>query len=138
MRAVRRSQAKASSTSPCDIFVPAARPDVIRADNVDRVTAGLILSGANIAVTPEAERALHERGVLVVPDFIANAGGVICAAVEYQGGTQTHAFTTIEEKTRANTRTLLADSSETGQPPRAAAESMAERRVRSAMALRRR
>ncbi len=123
---------------PCDIFVPAARPDVIRADNVERVTAGLVLSGANIAVTMEAERALHERGVLSVPDFIANAGGVICASVEYHGGTKTQAFATIEEKIRANTRTVLADAAETGVAPRAAAQSMAERRVRRAMALQRR
>ena len=121
----------------CDIFVPAARPDVIRTDNVDRVSAGLILSGANIPVTLEAERILHDRGVLVVPDFIANAGGVICASVEYHGGTQTQAFAVIEEKIRTNTTTVLADAADKGQPPRVAAQSMAERRVRRAMSLRR-
>ena len=121
----------------CDIFVPAARPDVIRADNVQRVSAKLILPGANIAVTEEAQRALHDRGVLVVPDFIANAGGVICASVEYHGGTQAQAFAAIEEKIRANTSTVLADAAEKGQPPRVAAQAMAERRVRRAMSLRR-
>jgi glutamate dehydrogenase/leucine dehydrogenase len=121
----------------CDIFVPAARPDVIRADNVQRVTARLILSGANIAVTVEAERALHDRGVLVVPDFIANAGGVICGFVEYHGGTESQAFAAIEEKIRANTTTVLADAGEKGEPPRVVAQSMAEQRVRRAMALRR-
>jgi glutamate dehydrogenase (NAD(P)+) len=121
----------------CDIFVPAARPDVIRMDNVQHVTAKLILSGANIAVTDEAERALHDRGVLVIPDFIANAGGVICAAVEYHGGTQIQAFTAIEEKIRANTSTVLAEAAEKGARPRVAARAMAERRVRRAMALRR-
>ena len=60
-----------------------------------------MLEGANIPVTLEAEARLHERGVLCVPDFIANAGGVICAAVEYQGGGQRLAFDTIEEKLRA-------------------------------------
>lgn len=121
----------------CDVFVPAARPDVIRADNVQRVTAGLVLSGANIAVTFEAERALHDRGVLVVPDFIANAGGVICASVEYHGGTQSQAFVVIEEKIRANTTGVLADAAEKGEPPRVAAQAMAEQRVRRAMRLRR-
>jgi glutamate dehydrogenase (NAD(P)+) len=121
----------------CDIFVPAARPDVIRADNVSRVNARLILSGANIAVTAEAERALHHRGVLVVPDFIANAGGVICASVEYHGGTQNQAFAAIEEKIGANTVAVLTASAETGDAPRVAAQSLAERRIRRAMALRR-
>jgi glutamate dehydrogenase/leucine dehydrogenase len=121
----------------CDIFVPAARPDVIRMDNVQRVTAKLILPGANIAVTHDAERALHDRGVLVIPDFIANAGGVICASVEYHGGSEHQAFAAIEEKIRANTNAVLADAAERGQPPRVAAQSMAERRVRRAMALRR-
>ncbi len=121
----------------CDIFVPAARPDVIRADNAHRVTAKLILSGANIGVTEEAERSLHDRGVLVVPDFIANAGGVICASVEYHGGMQSQAFAVIEEKIRANTNTVLSNAAAKGGPPRAAAQSMAEQRVRRAMALRR-
>jgi len=122
---------------PCDIFVPAARPDVIRADNVEHVNAKLILCGANIPVTIEAERTLHDRGVLVIPDFIANAGGVICASVEYQGGTASHAFAAIEEKIRANTETVLREAIESRQPPRSVAQSMAERRVRRAMTLRR-
>jgi len=122
---------------PCDIFVPAARPDVIRMDNVQRVTAKLILPGANIAVTDDAERALHDRGVCVIPDFIANAGGVICASVEYHGGTENQAFAAIEEKIRANTTTVLSKAAAEGAPPRVAARAMAERRVRRAMALRR-
>jgi glutamate dehydrogenase (NAD(P)+) len=87
----------------CDIWIPAARPDVLRADNVSRLRARLVPQGANIPCTPEAEQALHERGVLVVPDFIANAGGVICASIEYRGGTQRAAFDYIDDRIRANT-----------------------------------
>ena len=76
---------------------------MIRADNVDRLRTRLVLQGANIPVTAEAEARLHERGVLAVPDFIANAGGVICAAVEYRGGTQAAALEAIAEKIRSNT-----------------------------------
>jgi glutamate dehydrogenase (NAD(P)+) len=122
---------------PCDIWIPAARPDVIRADNVAQLDAKLVLQGANIPVTAEAEQTLHDRGVLSVPDFIANAGGVICAAVEYAGGTQTAAFHVIEEKLRYNTREVLESARESGVSPRAAAEAMAEQRVRKAMSYRR-
>jgi glutamate dehydrogenase/leucine dehydrogenase len=121
----------------CDIWIPAARPDVIREDNVDRLKTKLVAQGANIPVTEEAEAVLHKRGVLSVPDFIANAGGVICAAVEYRGGTQTMAFQTIEERIRQNTGLCLREAAETGQPPRVAALAFAERRVRKAMADRR-
>ncbi len=121
----------------CDIWVPAARPDVVRADNVSRLRTRLVAQGANIPFTPEAEQALHARGVLVVPDFIANAGGVICAAIEYRGGTQRAAFDYIDERIRANTRVVLERSRRDHILPRAAALGLAERRVRAAMQLRR-
>jgi glutamate dehydrogenase/leucine dehydrogenase len=121
----------------CDVWIPAARPDVIRADNAARLRTKLIVPGANIAVTPEAERMLHERRILAVPDFIANAGGVICAAVEYHGGTQSLAFQQIEEKIRANTSLVLEEATKQRLLPRQAAVALAERRVRNAMAYRR-
>ena len=86
----------------CEILVPAARPDVITADNADDVKARLVIEGANIPATSEAEARLHERGVLVIPDFIANAGGVICAAVEYHRGSEAAAMSAIDEKIARN------------------------------------
>ena len=121
----------------CDIWIPAARPDAIAKENVDEVKARLILQGANIGVTEEAEAILHARGVVCVPDFISSAGGVICAAVEYHGGTQTQAFRTIDEKIRANTAEVLDRATKEGVPPREAAVAMAGDRVRAAMKLRR-
>jgi glutamate dehydrogenase/leucine dehydrogenase len=122
---------------PCDIWIPAARPDVIRADNVGRLQTRLMPQGANIPCTPEAENILHQRGVLVVPDFVANAGGVICASIEHRGGTRQDAFDYIDERIRTNTKNVLDESRSTGQMPRAAANSLAEARVRAAMAIRR-
>jgi len=121
----------------CDIWIPAARPDVLRADNATRLKAKLVAEGANIPATPEAEEMLAARGVLVIPDFIANAGGVICAAVEYHGGTETAAMAAIVEKIRANTAVVLEAASRDKILPRAAAIRLAENRVRRAMALRR-
>lgn len=121
----------------CDIWIPAARPDVVREDNVRRLKTRLVLQGANIPFTPAAETMLHDRGVLVVPDFIANAGGVICAALEYQGATQATALAAIEEKIRANTKTVLDAAEGKGIPPRQAAVELATARVREAMSYRR-
>jgi glutamate dehydrogenase (NAD(P)+) len=121
----------------CEIWIPAARPDVINANNVDRLRTKLVIQGANIPVTAEAEASLHERGVLAIPDFIANAGGVICGAVEYRGGTEATALDTIEEKIRANTAHVLAEAQSSRTSPRQAALALAERRVRTAMHYRR-
>jgi glutamate dehydrogenase (NAD(P)+) len=121
----------------CDIWIPAARPDVLRADNAARLKARLVLQGANIPFTDEAERMLAARGVLVVPDFIANAGGVICAAMEYAGATRSAAFDAIAEKIRANTEAVLAATRRDAVLPRAAALQLATERVRQAMSHRR-
>ena len=121
----------------CDIWIPAARPDVLRADNVARLRARLVPQGANVPCTPEAEQVLHERGVLVVPDFIANAGGVICASIEYRGGTERAALDYIHERITANTREVLQRSRRDKVTPRAAAIALAQGRVTAAMQLRR-
>jgi glutamate dehydrogenase/leucine dehydrogenase len=121
----------------CDIWLPAARPDAIRADNVAELKARCVLPGANIAVALDVESTLHERGVVVVPDFVANAGGVICAAVEYHGGTEAGAFQAIEEKVRKNARHVLERAQAENVPPREAAVAFAEERVRAAMRFRR-
>lgn len=120
----------------CDLLIPAARPDVITADNVDQVKARIIIEGANIPVTEDAERKLHDRGVLCIPDFIANAGGVICAAVEYSGGSERQAMTAIRDKLTSNTRKLLEVVAEENLYPREAAMQMAIHRLREAKALR--
>ena len=121
----------------CDIFVPAARPDVVDEKTAHRLKCKVILEGANIPCTAGAEKILHERGILDVPDFVANAGGVICAAVEYHGGTKKVAFDTIEEKVRENTAQVLEVCKRTGQMPRDAALGLAEQRVKEAMSYRR-
>jgi glutamate dehydrogenase/leucine dehydrogenase len=122
---------------PCDIFVPAARPDVVDETNALELRCKLVLQGANIPVTSRAERILHDNGILSVPDFVANAGGVICASVEYKGGTKTQAFAAIEEKVRENTREVLDLARAHSQIPAEAALSLAKQRVAEAMAYRR-
>lgn len=122
---------------PCDVWIPAARPDVIHEDNVGELKARLVVEGANIPITAAAERVLHQRGVLCVPDFIANAGGVICAAMEYRGATESAALAAIQDKVQRNTRLVLTAARERGVLPRQAAVELAEARVRKAMSYRR-
>ena len=121
----------------CDIWIPAARPDVINEDNVHRLKTKLVMQGANIPVTDGAERTLAEKGILSVPDFIANAGGVICAAMEYQGASESTILITIKDKLRRNTRLVLEDASKKNMLPRQAAMELAMQRVKKAMSFRR-
>jgi len=128
-----RLQREAIVSVDCDILVPAARPDVIRADNQATVKARLVVPGANIGVTERAETMLHRRGIFCVPDFIANAGGVICGAVEYGGGTELQVFPIIDEKIRGNTAEMLERMKDGRILPRQAAVAMARERVGAAM-----
>ena len=120
----------------CDVWIPAARPDVIHMENFARLNTRLIAEGANIPVTHEAEQALAKSGVIVIPDFIANAGGVICAAMEYQGASEAAALQSIEEKLRRNTVQVLEAVKRQQILPRAAAMELATERVKKAMSFR--
>ncbi len=122
---------------PCDVWIPAARPDALRADNIERLNCKLVVQGANVPVTREAERFMFERGVVSVPDFIANAGGVIAAAVEYDGGVKSTAFAAIEEKVGGNTRLTLERARDMKIAPLDAAMTLATDRLQKIMQLRR-
>lgn len=121
----------------CDIWIPAARPDVVSEDNMRQLKAKLVVEGANIPLTEGAEKYLHEQGVLCIPDFIANSGGVICAAMEYRGKIESEAIEVIEKMVRANTRLVLEESRTKNVLPREAAINLAVTRVKKAMSFKR-
>ena len=121
----------------CDIWIPAARPDVLNERNVKALRARLVLQGANIPATAEAEEWMHANRILNIPDFIANSGGVICASVEYHGGTETQAMAAIEDRIRTNTEIVLERAKKLNCAPRQAALEMARSRVEEAMRYRR-
>jgi glutamate dehydrogenase (NAD(P)+) len=121
----------------CDVWIPAARPDAINENNVGRLKTKLVIAGANIPITLGAEKVLAEKDIVCVPDIIANAGGVICAAMEYRGATESEAFSAIEEKLRRNTRQVLEYAANNNILPRQAALELALKRVKKAMSFRR-
>jgi|SRR5208283_2120877 len=124
-------------TAACDVLIPAAIPDVLHKDNAEQIAAKRILQGANIPATREAEEILHKRGILSIPDFIVNAGGVIMAAMEYAKKTEGEAFDAIAERIKMNTDLILEKSYRENILPRDAAEGIAKKRVLEAMSYQR-
>ncbi|MCK2242785.1 MULTISPECIES: Glu/Leu/Phe/Val dehydrogenase [unclassified Crossiella] len=126
----------------CEVLIPAAIQDVIDERLAGRIKANLVVEGANLPTSPAAEQLLADRGIAVVPDFIANAGGVVAAAfamdARYSPFRPDPAaiMATVAAKMRANTELVLTESRRTGTLPRAAAMRLAQDRVRTAMALR--
>ncbi|MCK4319398.1 Glu/Leu/Phe/Val dehydrogenase [Candidatus Micrarchaeota archaeon] len=114
-----------------DILVPGARPDVINPSNVDNIKARYVAEAANLPATHEMEKRLAEKGIVVLPDFVANAGGVISSYCETTSQTPEQMFRIVEEKITSNTKVMLerAENLET----RTAALKIAQERVKEAM-----
>ncbi len=114
-----------------DLLVTAAIPDLIKMEDVPKIKAKLIVEGSNIPTTIECEEALAKRGILVVPDFVANAGGVISSYVEYIGKNEKTMFRMVEEKVSKNTKLVLERAKKDKVIPRIAALKIAKERVRA-------
>ena len=113
-----------------DVLITAAIPDLIKISDVDSVKAKLIVEGSNIPMTIDVEKMFHKKRVLVIPDFVANAGGVISSYVEYIGGDEEKMWKMVEDKIVKNTDRVLKDATKNKIAPRVAALRIAKERVR--------
>lgn len=93
-------------TLDVDLLIPAAVEGVINSANASQIQAKLVVEGANGPTTPEADRILADRGVLVVPDILANAGGVLVSYFEWVQANQAYWWREDEVETRLRDRML--------------------------------
>ena len=129
-------------TLPVDVLIPAALEGVLTEANADQVKAKIILELANGPTTPEADRIFHERGIYVLPDFLANAGGVTVSyfemvqnAYNYYWDAET-VYERLDRKMTEAYRAVHAAAEEHGVHNRLAAYIVAVARVVEAMKLR--
>jgi len=118
-----------------DILIPASVTDVINDKNKRAVKAKIIVEGANIPMREDIENELSRRGILIVPDFVANAGGVISSYAEYRGYGPKKMFEMVEQKITDSVRLVLGSSLKLKKSPREAALALARKRVESKVRL---
>jgi len=111
---------------PADVLIPGSRTHTIAADVARTIAARLIVPAANVPLTPEADAILYQRGVTVVPDFVANAGGVLLAVVATMGGGEKEAFAVTEQRIVANTERALVEARAREMSPLQAATAIAK------------
>jgi len=113
---------------PADIFCPCARHDTIQTTDVAAIPAAILSCGANCPVAPQAELLLWQRGVVCVPDFVANTGGVLGGTMQFCGWRPAEIFAFFGQLFRPAVERLIRAALEAGKPPREMAEDLALRR----------
>ncbi len=116
-----------------EVLVPGARPDAINDSNKAQIKAKLIVEAANIPASNAIERELQARGAAIVPDVVANAGGVISSYVEFIGGTEAQMFALVKKTVTENTHAVIKRHLETRRDSREISLEIAEKRIAAAM-----
>ncbi|MEM8533658.1 MAG: Glu/Leu/Phe/Val dehydrogenase [Chloroflexota bacterium] len=123
---------------PCDVLIPAALENQLTSKNAERIQANVVIEGANGPTTPEADSIFRERGIEVIPDILANAGGVTVSYFEWVQGLQSFFWEEIDvnaklERIMVNAFQQVYDTAEEHQVSlRMAAYLLAVRRVADA------
>lgn len=118
---------------PTDILIPASVTDVIHDGNKRQIKTKLIVEAGNIPMRENIEAEFVRRGVVIVPDFVANSGGVISSYAEYAGYSREKMFRLVKDKITAATRAVMKRSRNGKSNPREAAMVLAKERVERAM-----
>ncbi len=118
---------------PVDILIPAAVSDVINEKNWRQVKAKIIVEGANIPIPENIEQKLERKGIMIVPDFVANGGGVISSYVEYHSGSVKQMFEIVGNKIKQATSRVLTETLRTKRNPRQVALVIAKEKVKKVM-----
>ncbi len=113
---------------PVDILCPCARWNSLNMSNAPRILAKVICPGANNPITPDAEHALFERGVLCLPDFVTNCGGVLGGTMEFASVSRERISTFINHHIGVRIAWLLNEAKSKHQLPREVAVPFALRR----------
>ena len=113
-----------------DILITAAKADLIHFGDLDRLKFKLIVEGSNIPMSYGVEEMCKARGIAIVPDFVANAGGVISSYVEYSAMDPQEVFELIEEKISRNTHLIMEEAKGKNVMPRECALEIAKSRLR--------
>jgi len=127
---------------PCDILLPAALERQIVESNAPKVRAKMVVEGANGPTTSEADKILSERGILVIPDILANAGGVIVSYFEWVQDSQAYFWdeeevnAALEKKMVKSFNEVFSLSQENKVDMRTAAQMLALSRLARAMSIR--
>ena len=127
---VKKMTREAIFALPIDILILATVTDVITDNNKNAVQAKIIVEGSNIPMREKIEEELFNRGILIVPDFVANAGGVISSYAEHKGYSASKMFKLVEEKVTKSTRLVLEKSLKLNKNPRAVALELAKERIK--------
>ena len=114
---------------PLDVLVLATVTDVINESNKNSISAKIIVEGSNIPMREKIETEFFKKGILVIPDFVANAGGVISSYAEYMGYSPKKMFSLVKEKINQSSRAVLSESLRKNKNPREAAMKIAKCRV---------
>lgn len=112
-----------------DVLVTATVTDVINDINKDRIKAKIIVEGSNIPMSAETEDYLFKKGKIIVPDFVANAGGVISSYAEHKGFSAKKMFVLVDQKVSKATEAVLSRSLKQNKNPRQVAMELAQERI---------